>query len=125
MSAPPDCTVLLVDDDASVLTLLQHTLSLAGYLVLVASDGREAISCFESHGGAIDLLITDVQMPGMGGQELARHFLRTHSKLPIVFISGDSDEEILPNAEEFPRHLFFHKPFLPSELLAQLPDILK
>jgi two-component system, cell cycle sensor histidine kinase and response regulator CckA len=114
-------TVLLVDDDNVVVASLQHALSQAGFHVLVAADGREALLRHEHSREAIDLLITDLQMPYMSGQDLARHLLATRPGLPIIFISGDPDAQPFPTDADFPNHVFLQKPFLPSELIACVP----
>ena len=123
MSVKKPRTVLLVDDDASVVAVLQHALAQAGFHVLTAADGREALVQYEHQRDALDLLVTDLQMPFMSGQELAKHLLVNRADLPIVFISGDPDAQLLPSEAEFPNHVFLQKPFLPSELIARLPKL--
>ena len=102
-----------------VVASLQHALSQAGFHVLVATDGREASLCREH----IDLLITDLQMPAMSGQELARRRAGAFPSLPIVFITGDPDAQPFPTEAEFPNHVLLHKPFLPSELICAVAEI--
>ena len=124
MITASDPTILLVDDDLSVVAMLQHALAQAGYQVIVASDAMEALQRHEAERGAVDLLITDLQMPQMSGQELARGLRKQRSDLPILFISGNPDAEAILRAEAFPKSKFLAKPFMPSELLALLPELL-
>ena len=121
MPATKRRTVLLVDDDSVVVASLQQALLQAGYHVLVAADGREALLRHEHGCDAIDLLVTDLQMPNMSGQDLARHLLANHPDLRIVFVSGNPDAQPFPTERDFPNHVFLLKPFLPSELIARLP----
>src|SRR5262245_53400567 len=120
MTEPPTRTVLLVDDDQLVLSVLRYALTQAGYRVLSAIDGQEALAHHDAH-GAVDFLITDLNMPYLGGQELARKLRGKQPNLPIVFLSGETAGDTMPSTEEFPNHLFFHKPIFPSELIEQLP----
>src|SRR5205809_1079364 len=93
-------TVLLVDDDVAVCKVLQLALTEAGYHVLVAHDGQEALALFEQRADAIDLLITDLQMPILGGLDLGHDVLQKQPTMPIVFISGSPGAAHIPTAEE-------------------------
>ena len=117
-------TVLLVDDDHAVCRLLQHALTEAGYHVLVANDGQSALTIFENRADAIHVLITDLQMPILGGLDLAHDVLQKQPTRPIIFISGTPETAQLPTLDIFPKHVFLEKPFLPSTLLAILPTLL-
>jgi two-component system, cell cycle sensor histidine kinase and response regulator CckA len=88
-SAPPQGTgtILFVDDHEQIRTLVHLTLEQLGYSALVASNGGEALGICEAHDGPIDLLITDVMMPGMNGRELARR-VRERRPLAVLFTSG-------------------------------------
>jgi CheY-like chemotaxis protein len=132
MTAHQTHTVLLADDDNAVLSVLQNALTLVGYQVLVAGDGREALALVPklqlgNEGQPRDgtnLLITDLQMPHMSGLELARHLLKQRPDMPIIFTSADPGAESLLAAEAFPNYLYLRKPFLPSELVALVPRLL-
>lgn len=81
------CTVLVIDDEQSILNLLQLALTQCGYHVETAADGREGIQKFDNK--FIDIIITDVCMPGMDGREVARHVRNSRRKTtPIIAISG-------------------------------------
>jgi len=81
------CTVLVIDDEQPILNLLQLALTQCGYHVQTAADGREGIRKFDNE--LIDIVITDVCMPGMDGREVARHVRNSRRKTtPIIAISG-------------------------------------
>ena len=81
------CTVLVIDDEQPILNLLQLALTRCGYHVETAADGREGIQKFDNE--FIDIVITDVCMPGMDGREVARHVRSSRRKTtPIIAISG-------------------------------------
>jgi two-component system, cell cycle sensor histidine kinase and response regulator CckA len=81
-------TILLVEDEVSVRNLARMILSGLGYKVLVASDGQDALEVQAGHHGAIDLLVSDVVMPRLGGGELARLLAERVPGLPVIFLSG-------------------------------------
>ena len=85
-------TVLMVDDTEVISHLVGEMLSLSGYEVLLASDGEEALQVAGHHKGSIDLLLTDVTMPRMGGVELARRLREEDPSLPVIFVSSHKDE---------------------------------
>jgi two-component system, cell cycle sensor histidine kinase and response regulator CckA len=82
-------TILVVDDDRAVLTLVGAFLERGGYTVLTASDGAEAVSIFQQHQERIALLLTDVTMPRMDGLRLADAVLTLRPQLPVIFMSGN------------------------------------
>ena len=124
MTAQPEVTILLVDDDLTVLSLLQVALARCGYQVIVASDAAEALQRHEAEQGAIDLLITDMKMPKMSGTELAERLRQRYPELPIVFISGDPGAEDQLRDEGFSNSLFVQKPFVATDLIERLPSVL-
>ena len=82
-------TILVVDDDCAIRTLMRVVLERAGYSVLVAADGEEGLHVFRQHQDRIVLLLTDVTMPRINGFDLADHVLESDPQFPVVFISGD------------------------------------
>src|SRR5712664_2886295 len=100
MTTRKNRTVLLVDDDESILSLLQIALTQLGWQVLAAANGQQALDLHEAQIPALDLLITDLQMPLMNGCELARRLREMRPTLPILFISGDSSSDLLPAVEK-------------------------
>ncbi len=109
-------TVLVVEDDDHVRRLVTTTLERAGFTVLEAADGAAALAVAETH--TIDLLLTDVVMPGIDGRELANRLVADHPGLDVVLMSGYAIDPADPALSAFP---LIEKPFLPRELLRRLP----
>ena len=87
-SEPQRETILLVEDEPAVRQLLPQALMRAGYKVHEARNGQEAIKVFDQHGDSVDLLLTDMRMPFMGGAELARQLRTRRPTLKLLCISG-------------------------------------
>ncbi len=117
---PRAATVLVVEDEASVRTLIHRKLSEAGYVVFVASGGNEALRLAREHRGELDLLITDVVMPDLGGRELAEQLRREHPALKVLFLSGYTDDMVLRHGLAQAEVAFLQKPFTMSALLAKV-----
>jgi DNA-binding response OmpR family regulator len=83
-----DSTLLCVDDDLGILEFYETMLGSNGYHVLLAQDGRQALAVFEEKVKEIDAVISDYEMPGMNGIELAAQLKRHNSSLPVIMISG-------------------------------------
>ncbi|HSG81615.1 MAG TPA: PAS domain S-box protein [Gemmatimonadota bacterium] len=109
-------TILLVEDEPSVLSLASRVLRTRGYTVLEAQDGVEAISAQKSHEGHIDLLITDVVMPKIGGPELAKQLQSSQPDLRVIYMSGYSDNAMVTQTMSDKGVPFLQKPFTPSAL---------
>jgi two-component system cell cycle sensor histidine kinase/response regulator CckA len=90
----PSHTFLLVDDDPLLLEVLQEALESTGEVVLAAPSGFDALRLWSAHGGAVDLLITDIKMPGLDGRELARLCRERTPGLKVLFISGSEPVSI-------------------------------
>jgi len=116
-------TVLLVDDDSNVVSLLSTALTQAGYHIVAAGDGREALIRYDESPEPIDLLITDNQMPHLSGHDLAKRLRDRNPNLPIIFISGSADAASRPTEMVFPNHFFLTKPFAPSDLISLLAQL--
>jgi signal transduction histidine kinase/ActR/RegA family two-component response regulator len=110
-------TVLLVDDDEAVRSTTGMILEAMGYSVVEADSGREALKCLDDD-PMIDILLTDVAMPGMNGPELARQVRQLRPVLPIVFFSGYADPDAV--AGDAIRQRMVRKPFRAAELAAQI-----
>jgi len=108
--------VLVVEDDEGVRELTCTHLLNAGYYVIEASDGMEAQALAKSLEGSLDLLVTDLLMPGMSGVELARILLEEHPHLSVVFMSAYTDAAGLEHGELPEDSLFIQKPFSELEL---------
>jgi DNA-binding response OmpR family regulator len=114
--------IAVADDDPKMVRLVRRNLELAGYRVVTATDGLGAISIVESEDP--DLLVLDLVMPGMEGPEvLAR--LREFTWLPVIILSGRSDESDIIRGLEAGADDYVRKPFSPKELLARIQAVLR
>lgn len=109
-------TILLVDDEKDVREYLFHALQHAGYAVVQASSGHEALKRFEHFGNEIDLLITDVVMPGLSGDQLALRLLEERPEIKVIFISGNPKETIRSAVPLEEGVNFLSKPFGVADL---------
>jgi two-component system cell cycle sensor histidine kinase/response regulator CckA len=110
-------TVLLVEDEESLRELLRETLEAHGYSVLVARNGAEALQIAEAHGGPIQIMVTDVIMPGMAGSRVAELVSLARPEMKVLFISGYSDESVTRHGLVGPGRAFLSKPFGGEALL--------
>ncbi len=110
-------TVLLVDDEPSVRRATRRMLERAGFAVIDAPNGEEALRCARAHPGPIALLVTDVVMPLMGGPELAEHLARERPDTPVLFVSGYSEENAFSGGRGGTEGRFLHKPFTLEALI--------
>jgi two-component system, cell cycle sensor histidine kinase and response regulator CckA len=109
--------ILLVEDEAPVRAIARRILSRQGYTVIEASNGREALDAAEIHGAAIDMVVTDMVMPEMSGRAFADLFLMAYPGIPVLFVSGYTDDELLRRGPLAPRTAFLEKPFTPDGLV--------
>jgi PAS domain S-box-containing protein len=117
-------TVLLVEDEASVRSLTHYLLSQCGYKVLAASNGVEALEAAAKFAGRIDLLVTDVVMPRMGGPQLAEALRLTVPELRALYLSGYTQDSMLCQGPHESRTGFLGKPFTASDLAAKVRELL-
>ncbi len=118
-------TVLLVDDDAAVRELARHVLEKYGYRVLVAGEGNEALEIGRRHDGEISLLVSDLVMPNMGGQQLASRLAALRPGLRVLFLSGYADDAVVLHGMITPDTPFLQKPFSPDSLAAMVRHVLE
>jgi PAS domain S-box-containing protein len=117
-------TVLLVEDEEIVRDLCVSILDELGYRVLQASNGKEAIALSKGHGGQIDLLMTDVVMPGMNGRELATQLILDHPEARVLFTSGYTENVIVHHGVLDDSVSFLGKPYSPSALAKKIREVL-
>jgi PAS domain S-box-containing protein len=117
-------TVLVVEDEEAVRELLRQILSDHGHRVLTARHGRDALRSMEQHGRSIDLVITDVVMPEMGGGELVERLTAMQPDLKVLYISGYTDDEVLRRGVQGTGTSFLHKPFTADGLMRRVRDVL-
>jgi PAS domain S-box-containing protein len=117
-------TVLLVEDEEIVRNLGVRILAELGYRVIRAGNGDEAIALAREHGERIDLLLTDVVMPGMSGRELANRLTRIHPETRVLFTSGYTDNAIVHHGVLDEGVSFIGKPYTPSALAGKVREVL-
>jgi two-component system, cell cycle sensor histidine kinase and response regulator CckA len=108
-TARRDRTVLVVDDEASVREFVERALTFAGYRTAVAGDGPEALAIFAAS-GPFDLLVTDLRMPQMMGDELARQLRLADPTLKVLYLTGYSDELFRERSTLWSDEAFLDKP---------------
>jgi signal transduction histidine kinase/CheY-like chemotaxis protein len=116
--------VFLVEDDDAVRAIVHHVLVSSGLAVLSAAGPEEAMAALSGYAGPLDLLITDVVMPGRSGRELAEQFREARPGLRVLFISGYTSDEILLQGVREEQVDFLHKPFSSRELVEQVRRLL-
>jgi PAS domain S-box-containing protein len=119
-----DETLLLVEDEEAVRTLARLVLQSYGYQVLEARDGQEGLALAQRHPGPIHVVVTDMVMPRMSGRQLADQLARIRPKVPILFMSGYTDDAILQSGAAGPGEAFVHKPISPLALARKVRQIL-
>jgi two-component system cell cycle sensor histidine kinase/response regulator CckA len=117
-------TILVVDDDRSVLGILDQALRTAGYRVLMADSGRSAIDVYQNAGEPIHLLLTDVIMPDLTGPVVAERLRRHQPGLQVLFISGFHDADLVQRFVTSRGFTLLPKPFTIEALLRVVDEAL-
>ncbi|MGB9067619.1 MAG: ATP-binding protein [Candidatus Acidiferrales bacterium] len=117
-------TILLAEDESSLRTLTRNTLELCGYKVLEAKDGLEALEVSERFKGPIDLLLTDMVMPGMGGRQLAQELARRRPEIRLAYMSGYTGQAVGSQGPVDPGSVFLLKPFTRELLTRKIREAL-
>ncbi len=124
VSTPAEaCTVLVVEDEPAVRSLIRRIMERDGHTVLEAVDGERALEISRECGTRIDVLVTDVMMPGMGGPALARVLLGERPDLRVILTSGYGDDIVAAPRGGRPA-FFLEKPFSPDQLSGAVRDVL-
>ena len=118
-------TILLVEDDEMVRTLVRETLEREGYRILDAGGPIEARRIAEQYCGAIHLMITDVVMPKVNGRELAEQIVRGRGDLRVLYMSGYTDNAVLNSGILAKDVAFLQKPFSPWALIEKVREVLE
>jgi len=114
--------ILAVDDAPEILALVVKILTSQGYLVLTAPNGPAAMAACHQVNGEIDLLLTDIMMPGISGVELAENLTASYPAIPVLLISGQYEESVVMNCVTNRRFRLLAKPFLPQALLEAVTE---
>jgi two-component system cell cycle sensor histidine kinase/response regulator CckA len=117
-------TILIVEDEASVRTLCASVMEQLGYQVLVAGGGLEALEKCRQYPARIDLLLTDVVMPGMDGRELASRIVGLRPNIKTLFCSGYTGEAVVHSGALIEQDVFLQKPYTPRGLAKAVRTIL-
>jgi two-component system, cell cycle sensor histidine kinase and response regulator CckA len=117
-------TILLVEDEESVRQLVRDTLTAKGYQVVDAENGEAGLAAAESHKGKIDLVITDVVMPGMGGRELVKQLATTRPGTKVLYLSGYTEDAIVSDGSIEKGTAFLQKPFTLQNLSRKVREVL-
>ena len=118
-------TVLLVEDEESVRELVRETLKTRGYTVIEASDGIAGMRVSEEYPGNIEILITDVVMPGMSGRELAKRVAAARPNIRVLYLSGYTEDAIIHEGALEPGTGFLQKPFTLQVLARKVREVLQ
>jgi len=118
-------TVLLVEDEESVRELVRLTLAARGYKVLEAENGECGLRVSESFKENIDILITDVVMPGIGGRELAKKLLALRPGISVLYLSGYTEDAVITQGAPGPSTAFLQKPFTLQNLAKKVREVLR
>src|SRR5258708_39660188 len=116
--------ILVVEDEEPLRLLIVKICSQAGYDVLAAKDGGEALALSESHPGLIHLLITDVVMPGISGRTLADEIVKRRAETKILYCSGYAENAIVHHGVLETGVAFLQKPFTATTLLQMVQNLL-
>jgi PAS domain S-box-containing protein len=122
----PVCeTILLVEDEPEVRSLVQRLLKMQGYTVVAAANPDEALAIIRDFKGQIDLMVTDVVMPGMSGRQLAERLAKILPDLKVLFVSGYTDDAIVHHGFLDPGTAFLQKPFTPQALARKVREVIE
>jgi PAS domain S-box-containing protein len=121
---PPLATILVVEDEAGIRALVRKILRRQGYQVLEAANGQDALALCREHGPRVDLLITDVLMPQMGGPELVERLQTQGHDMKVLYVSGYTDDATIYSGELPAGTAFLQKPFTLGSLLDKVKEVL-
>lgn len=113
-------TILLVEDDEILFNFFRRLLSAKGYTLLAARDAEQALALDQRHEGPIHLLLSDVVMPGMRGDDLAMRLCARRPEMKVILMSGYTEPSVRDHGIPAPKAAFIQKPFNTPHLLSQV-----
>ncbi|MFC1837188.1 response regulator [Thermodesulfobacteriota bacterium] len=116
-------TVLIVDDDPMILDFIKEEIGQYGYRPLLARNAEEALSMGENE--KVDLLLTDIMMPGISGVDLAKQFVAIYPEIKVLFMSGYICPSIAHQGDPESEFAFVQKPFAPNVLVKKMRNVLR
>ncbi|TVR01389.1 MAG: PAS domain S-box protein [Desulfovibrionales bacterium] len=119
-----NATILVVDDDPQIRELTQEALEMFGYIVILASTGEEALAAYNEHGQAIDLVLLDLNMPGMGGNHCLQELLRRDPQIKVIIASGYTSAAHGKDALVLGARRFLGKPYRLQEMATVVQEVL-
>ncbi|HTQ96389.1 MAG TPA: response regulator [Candidatus Acidoferrum sp.] len=117
-------TILLVEDTHSLREVTKEFLELAGYTVLEASNGPDALALVQNTSQTIQLLLTDVIMPGMSGPDLAKNLQALYPNLHVLYMSGYTDNKVIRRGDVDPGSNLLNKPFTREKLTTKVREMM-
>ena len=115
---------MVADDEETVRSIAAEILEEVGFRILLAKDGGEAVALFRQHTGQLVLILLDVTMPVMNGDEVYAEIRRVREDVPVVLTSGYTESDAAGRFAEHPPSGFIQKPFLPEALIAKVREAL-
>ena len=123
-ASPGDETILVVEDDDAVRRMTREFLTIKGYTVKEARNGEEAIEFVGNHPESIELVLTDLTMPGMKGRELGERLAELRTGIKILYMSAHTEDTVMDHDMLVPGTAFIEKPFSPEELASKVREVL-
>jgi CheY-like chemotaxis protein len=120
----PNPTILVVDDEAGVRVMVARMLTLCGYAVVSAQSGEEALTIAQEYAAPLDLVVTDVRMPGMSGPELVQELQKLRPGIRVMYMSAYSRDVLPPGVQETDVP-FLTKPFTMRTLALSVVETLR
>ena len=117
--------VLVVEDDPAVRSIAARTLRRGGYEVVEATTGHEGLATYRSLGGRVDLVLTDLVLPELGGRAMAQALMAEGLKAPVVYMSGYTAEAMSAQSVLEAGDQFVEKPFTPESLLSKVRETMQ
>ena len=118
-------TILLVEDEGAIRELMRRMLEAHGYRVLEARDGHEATALAEAHRAPIDLLVTDVAMPGISGFDVVDMVIGGHPETKVLFVTGQADHVAVRGGLKESGRPFLLKPYTHVDLAQKIREVLE